>query len=67
MSKRCEGLEAGSKDVEGVQKEIQAGGGESEKVSGVLSGVLSDLGDVALGDSSVGRAEAGGDGSSSRS
>lgn len=56
-----------SKDVEGVQKEIQAGGVESEKVRSVLNGILSDLGDVVLGDSSVGRAEAGGDGSSSRS
>lgn len=53
--------------MEGVQKEIQAGGVESEKVRSVLNGVLSDLGDVALGDSSVGRVEAGGDGSSSRS
>lgn len=50
-----------------MQKEIQAGGVESEKVRSVLNGVLSDLGDVALGDSSVGRVEAGGDGSSSRS
>lgn len=56
-----------SKDVEGVQKEVQAGGVESEKVRSVLNGVLSDLGDGVLGDSSVGRAEAGGDGSSSRS
>lgn len=56
-----------SKDVEGVQKEIQAGGVESEKVRSVLNGILSDLGDVVLGDSSVGRAEAGGDGPSSRS
>lgn len=56
-----------SKDVEGVQKEIQARGVESEKARSVLNGVLSDLGGVVLGDSSVGRAEAGGDGSSSRS
>lgn len=50
-----------------MQKEVQAGGVESEKVRSILNRVLSDLGDGVLGDSSVGRAKAGGDGSSSRS
>lgn len=50
-----------------MQKEIPVGRVESEKVGSVLNSVLSDLGDVVLGESSVGRAEDGGDGSSSRS
>lgn len=51
-----------------------AGGVEGEKVrakrqrdGSIQNGVPSDLGDVVFGDSSVGLAEAGGDGSSSRS
>lgn len=64
-----QGIEGGFKGCDRGQK----GTGEKgpsrkvKKVRNGLNGVPSDLGDVVLGDSSAGLAEAGGDGSSSRS